>query len=750
MISMISCGGSLEVQRNVNGFFLSSYSGLAKVIDVSDTYVKIWWEPGTSSEVSSYEIQDSNGAVLQTLPNTQNTTVLTGLTPSTAYEIQIVAKDASGNIYENAPSVSFTTLAVTAHTVTVTAKDIVTSFGFATKAFFEVATTDDALDLTYSLSGAPAGVSIDTQTGLIRVASTVPAGTYSTLSYTATNAVATDTQTFDLFVAALTGTQTQRPSGYNPGTSASTYGYVEYLPTAYTGFPSVTDNCAIIYLTSSAGAGDGTVGATGLDLILSENANNLPSLINSGTNLPCVVLSPQNAGGTWDLNLANEFIDFAIENYRIAPQRIALVGASQGGSTVLEYGKYYADKLGALSAHFPALPTAASSQSTLFNLTQLNFWHVTGDANTWFNNTIDYVNAISSHIGTSESVLNIPTTISNSSLLASNSWSKTDSGVFDVITNRGLSTTTDSLVTYDAFTNTDYQNWLVGNYRNNGVEIVSFETIPKVITPGSSRINLLVNLKPNLAQVSSVTADLRSLGGSSSVALTNTTGNNYTLKAAINPSAGQYTIPLKIIDSTNSFSYVSPSVVVSSTTSGVIRTVNINFNDRSLPSASSSWNEIELDSIGELTEGFFANDLTDSSGRPSSIKVQYQSSLSGEEDTSGMTTSGMAPSTVLNGFLWNNNELDPFIFDLKFLPRNFTYDIILYSSHDSLDGNDYETEFRVNGTLQTIDSDDNTLTTVIYTDVSPNDDGTIRVQMNKTAIADFGCINGMTIRIKSN
>jgi hypothetical protein len=750
-VVLVGCGGKLDIARNVNGNFLTFYSGSAKVITVQDTYAKLWWEPAKESgQVTQFVIVDQSGNVLKTLAGNINTTTLTGLSANTLYNLKIRAISSDGDIYKNSPSVSFTTLTTQVHTITLTVSDTATTENFTKKTFQSVTSTDEELPVTYSLSGNPAFVSIDTSSGVISIAPTTGDNVGSPYNVTVgvDNGLATDSQSFDIYVEPQTGSYFERAITYNPGTSAAPFGFHEHLPTSYTAHVAIGDHCAVIYFGSVATAGDGSTGASGLDNVTGEDAGNLASLIAGGDRFPCLVFAPQTAAGNWTISDTSTFIDFVLENYRVNPKRVVVTGADLGGTTVMEFAKYYADNLGGFSAHYPIMPAAPNDPTHFYNLTKLNFWHIHGQGDTWYNSIITAIDATIDYFGGATTSAQNPAQVLNSSFRVNNSWRDLPSSSYSITTNRGFSTTSDSSLSFAAYSDTTYQNWLMSQFQNNGIEIINFETVPAVLSAGAKSVNIILTLKPNMAPVDSVKIDLSNLGGSSNVSLTNTEGFTYSAIASINASTGHHVTPLKIADSDLGFAYLTPSTFVQKESSSVVRTIQINFNHRSESSAANSWSEIELDTLGELKEKIYSAVLTDTSNRSTSMRLQYQEALSNQEGNDGYQPgSGMAPDAVLKGYLWNNDENNPWEFDLSFLPLHYTYDIEFYSSHAS-DGNDYETEFTIDGTTKTVDSDDNGSTVISFTDLKPSADGKINIKMNKTAASDFGCINGMKIIIK--
>lgn len=70
---------------------------------------------------------------------------------------------------------------------------------------------------------------------------------------------------------------------------------------------------------------------------------------------PFIFVSPQNIGAPgstaeWQSNRVDEFLQFIIDNYPVDPRRIFLIGMSQGGRGVLQYGGAYGRRATAIAA----------------------------------------------------------------------------------------------------------------------------------------------------------------------------------------------------------------------------------------------------------------------------------------------------------------------------------------------------------------------------------------------------------------
>lgn len=123
------------------------------------------------------------------------------------------------------------------------------------------------------------------------------------------------------------------------GSSAAPYGYYEYLPTNFS--KSSGKFPLLIFL---HGAGEKGNGKDQLDRAVKFGPGRE---IDRGKNFPFVVLSPQTRDW-WNSKELNDFIDYAIKNYNIDPNRIYMTGLSMGAMGTFAYAASYPDKLAAM------------------------------------------------------------------------------------------------------------------------------------------------------------------------------------------------------------------------------------------------------------------------------------------------------------------------------------------------------------------------------------------------------------------
>ena len=139
------------------------------------------------------------------------------------------------------------------------------------------------------------------------------------------------------------GVMTLRPLG----STASQYGYVEYLPQGYD--PNGTKLWPLLVFYHGAGeVGNGTS-----QLALIENHGPL-QMINLGTLYPAaIVVAPQTTTSYWNVDAAAQFFQFAAAKYKADPKRIYLTGISLGGGITWGIGGYLPAVTALIAAELP-------------------------------------------------------------------------------------------------------------------------------------------------------------------------------------------------------------------------------------------------------------------------------------------------------------------------------------------------------------------------------------------------------------
>lgn len=185
------------------------------------------------------------------------------------------------------------------------------------------------------------------------------------------------------------------------GSSAAPYGYYEYLPLGYDD-ASTEEWPVVIFLHGSDERGNGT---TELSEVL---VNGLPKNVNSGTQYPFLLISPQSpsTSGSWSVSNLDTLVQFIKSNYHVDEDRIYLTGLSMGGIGTWNYAKTHPEELAAI---WPmcAAPSGTPAGAQLVNVPTWAF-HTWGDnghsaANTAY--TVRWVDSIAQALGATGSLI---------------------------------------------------------------------------------------------------------------------------------------------------------------------------------------------------------------------------------------------------------------------------------------------------------------------------------------------------------
>ena len=160
-----------------------------------------------------------------------------------------------------------------------------------------------------------------------------------------------------------------------------TFYYLLYLPPGYSTNPA-TVWPLMIFL---HGAGER---GTNIEAV---TAHGPPMLIEQGWDYPCVVVSPQCAGGSWSSFALEAFIDDLLLTYRIDPDRIYVTGLSMGGYATWDLAVRHPEMYAAV------VPVCgAGNPSLAYRLRDLPLWAFHGalDPVVPVSGTLDMIEAI--------------------------------------------------------------------------------------------------------------------------------------------------------------------------------------------------------------------------------------------------------------------------------------------------------------------------------------------------------------------
>ncbi|HVR95734.1 MAG TPA: Ig-like domain-containing protein [Thermoanaerobaculia bacterium] len=184
------------------------------------------------------------------------------------------------------------------------------------------------------------------------------------------------------------------------GSSAAPYGYYEYLPLGYDD-ASTDEWPVVIFLHGSGERGNGT---SELSKVLAQG---LPQNVNSGTQYPFLLVSPQSPStvGSWNVSNLDTMVQFIKSNYHVDEDRIYLTGLSMGGIGTWNYAKTNPEELAAIWPTCGA-PGGTPAGAQLVNVPTWAF-HCWGDTQSGAStaNTVQWINSIAQALGATGSVI---------------------------------------------------------------------------------------------------------------------------------------------------------------------------------------------------------------------------------------------------------------------------------------------------------------------------------------------------------
>jgi len=178
------------------------------------------------------------------------------------------------------------------------------------------------------------------------------------------------------------GPSVNRLTARPKGTTSAKQGYYEYLPPNYNAWGEFP---LLVFLHGLGENGNGS--SSQLDRVLKHGPPMLIKKSKWSGSRPFVVLAPQEMSGSCpSADTVNAFIEFALENYNIDPDRVFLTGLSCGAYGVWNYlGKYKNIDVAA------AVPIAGNGSgayaSAGCDLGKVPLWAFHGDADSTVNVT---------------------------------------------------------------------------------------------------------------------------------------------------------------------------------------------------------------------------------------------------------------------------------------------------------------------------------------------------------------------------
>ncbi len=176
------------------------------------------------------------------------------------------------------------------------------------------------------------------------------------------------------------------------GTDSAPYGFVEFIPTTYSGSST---HPLVLFL---HGAGERNPG-TDSTAVWDNGTRHGPSkLIKNGTtwfqDQNAIVLSPI-AQYSWDIATIDSFVTWALAHYRINPARVYVTGVSLGGGGTWAYVSAHGDRV---AACIPICGSTGAGDPTKFAGVPTWSFHAWGDTTVSRTNSIGWSNRIAAFL----------------------------------------------------------------------------------------------------------------------------------------------------------------------------------------------------------------------------------------------------------------------------------------------------------------------------------------------------------------
>lgn len=117
----------------------------------------------------------------------------------------------------------------------------------------------------------------------------------------------------------------------------------------------------------------------GNDMMRSRRYGVLDALA-MGRHIEAMVITPQNPGGSWNPDKINRILDWVIDNYRVDPCKVYVIGMSLGGYGTMDFVGTYPEKVTAAMAL-----CGGCTLKNVQGLGKLPFWILHGTADSAIN-----------------------------------------------------------------------------------------------------------------------------------------------------------------------------------------------------------------------------------------------------------------------------------------------------------------------------------------------------------------------------
>ena len=270
---------------------------------------------------------------------------------------------------------------------------------------------------------------------------------------------------------------------------------------------------------------------------------------------------------------------------------------------------------------------------------------------------------------------------------------------------------------------------------------------------------VLENLVPNAQgelniEISVVSSEVRAAASISALVITtqstvNVVNPNQAITQVTGLPLGKHDFQLTVTDAEGlqSQDVVTVEVVEPSNVNALV-TTQINFTLPDVLPAGNQWNETS----GSLQAGYQLTNLTDANGQPQTFTMELVDAWTGRKKGGKLVTNapGLFPNEVREGVYFFERNATNNTRQIKFsgLNANTTYTFTFLSSRTG--SGDKTTIFSANGIIDSVDANNNTEHLAKLSDLTPNAQGEIIINVALGVNAQFAYLNGIIIEAQPN
>lgn len=519
------------------------------------------------------------------------------------------------------------------------------------------------------------------------------------------------------------------------GTNGSPRGYWEFLPAAYETNPD-KQFPVILFFHGKGEKGDGLLAADGESI--SEKlqrvlGNSIPNFHNNNSNVgnaavndlfeseEVITLSPQTNLNAWSQSQIRDFLDYALQHYRIDPKRIYFTGLSNGSFGIHVFVNTDPNARDVTAIIASANRGKIETEAGLAAAEGIPYWALTGQHDT--PNGYESANNIAGALlGTG------PTNLGqgNANDPRYPRDGSTHTALFDRVTGTwewqvGVVKTTDVSPKLTIYPNAGHSTWN-RTYKNLDCWDWLFKQVKPTITlTHPSTAALLIEGESINLQATAIDKDEQNISESNITWFSNIdgelgSGTNITVD---NLGIGVHEITCQALD--NGYRVeVATAPIVTVVASGSYR-IFADFGDKNIILAPGNWNHITHESTG------LVENAIDDQGNFTGVRIEIETPFTAR-NTGGTTEAGLYPVEAKQDNAFTTAKSDaPSIVKVSGLNPNRTFKFTFFGSRNA-SGNRL-TFYRINDEFVSLETAENDSNVVMLDGISPNLSGEVRIEV---------------------